>query len=165
MVVDSIIFDLDGTLVNTDGISKFRENKQWKTCVDNFHRCSLYPGISEFLEYTQSRAINIGIVTNSVSYYSASILQHFSIAYNFLVSYHDTCRHKPDPDPIEKCIFNLKCNSRKHVIGIGDSVSDMNAYQSSGIIAIGAGWNINYEKSKQWNHIFSDPLHIISLID
>ena len=60
----------------------------------------------------------------------------------------DTTKHKPDPEPLLKCIENLNV-PKEEVIYIGDALSDQ---QSS----INAGIDFGYAK---WGSVSTSPLH------
>ena len=60
----------------------------------------------------------------------------------------DTTKHKPDPEPLLKCIENLNV-SKEEVIYIGDALSNQ---QSS----INAGIDFGYAK---WGSVSTSPLH------
>ncbi len=159
-MVNGIIFDIDGTLVDTYPIQNIRDRKNWKECVSRFHECCIYDGIFDLVQYCRSKNLKIGVVTNSVSYYSTSLLKYFSIPYDYLISYHDTVNHKPHSDPVVKCLNSLGlCSSS--VVAIGDSSADYLSYSSLKIFSIGAGWNPFLETIESWDVVYTNPRDVI----
>lgn len=67
---------------------------------------------------------------------------------NTVILAEDTTKHKPDPEPLLKCIENLNV-PKEEVIYIGDALSDQ---QSS----INAGIDFGYAK---WGSVSTTPLH------
>ena len=56
-----------------------------------------------------------------------------------MVCYHDTSRHKPDPDPILRGLELLGIQPQ-HAISVGDDPIDTVAAKSAGVFSVGALW-------------------------
>lgn len=56
-----------------------------------------------------------------------------------MVCYHDTRRHKPNPDPMLQGLNELGLGADQ-VISVGDTCADIKSSRSAGIRSIGALW-------------------------
>jgi HAD superfamily hydrolase (TIGR01662 family) len=152
----SVIFDLDDTLIDTSRLRQFRETRRWRDCVKNCSWTSAYDDIHVVVDFIHDKGGRVGVVTNSVSYYSEAILRHHHIEADALVSYHDTHKKKPDPEPVLLCLKRLR-RTADVVVGVGDSMSDFAAYKAAGITALGAGWSLAFDNSPPWEAILERP--------
>jgi len=159
MNIGGILFDLDGTLVNTSKLDALRSKKDWKGCVAALNKTVLYDGISDLLHRASDKSVRIGIVTTSVSYYAEAVLHHHRLKYDVLVAYHDA-KPKPAPDPYLLATKKLGLTT-DIVIGIGDATDDAISLKAAKIIAIGAGWNSLLRHHESWNKIAAHPSDII----
>lgn len=133
-MVQSIIFDLDNTLVNTEALRPFRDARNWNACYSNLHKTELMFNPNDFKPY-----LKIGIVTNSPRSYALKILNYHNIKFDCLIAYHDTHLRKPHPEPFIKCLEImdvLPSNS----IGIGDHYNDTVAAKNANMFALGITW-------------------------
>jgi len=159
MIVRGILLDLDGTLVNTSALDALRDQKQWKRCVENLHQTTVFSGISEMLQTARHKGVGIGVVTSSVSYYAAAVLQYHGLPYDILVAYHDTSRRKPSPDPYITGAKKLGF-STDTIVGIGDSAEDALSLQAANIRAYGAGWSGSIQQHQFWYRILKEPSEV-----
>ncbi|WPK10290.1 HAD-IIIA family hydrolase [Lysinibacillus louembei] len=150
----ALIFDLDNTLISTDSLKMFRNNREWNKCYSNVHQTKLIFNPNHFNEYTQ-----IGIVTNSPRPYAIKLLNYHEIHYDCLIAYHDTSYRKPYPEPFLKCLQNLNTDSANS-ISIGDHFNDTIAAKSAGIFSIGVTWGdgtFSQHQSSNADLIISNP--------
>jgi HAD superfamily hydrolase (TIGR01509 family) len=101
-----------------------------------------YDGIAELLDGLAARSVPLGIVTSKAMVSAAPSLCYFGLTaarMATIVTYDDTDRHKPYPDPL------LLAARRLSVLPascwyVGDSTHDMHAARAAGMAAIGAAW-------------------------
>lgn len=98
-----------------------------------------YQGISELLIALNERSIPICIATSSPSSYCDRVVKHFGWDVDCYVCYHDTKRHKPQPEPILLALEKLGVN-KDFAISIGDHEKDILASKRAGVFSIGACW-------------------------
>jgi phosphoglycolate phosphatase-like HAD superfamily hydrolase len=162
MVVNAILFDLDGTLVDTSSIEKMRAGRKWKECVGSLSRTQCYPGIADTLSKLRQQSIGIAIVTSSVSFYAVAVCKYHGILYDALISYHDA-KPKPAPDPFLLAIRRLGIE-KNNALGVGDASLDALSLSAAGIKSAGAGWNPNLHRNIPWGVLLNEPGDIINFI-
>lgn len=155
----ALILDLDDTTVDTSRIAHLRK-APWKNAVAKLSLTSAYEGIKDVLDRLAEREIKIGIVTNSVSYYAQRVLARHQIPYHCLVAYHDTDNHKPNPEPVLKCLQTLKCSADTS-LGVGDTEDDATAYRAAGLKAWGAGWSEALVTDAKWHQVAQTPSELL----
>lgn len=136
----AVIFDLDQTLIDTKSLKPFRDNRQWKLIRQNSNNIFLYPYISQMLTTLAENKIPVAIVTNSPRFYVDILLNHFTLPITYIVAYHDTKKHKPNPEPMLKALSILNSNP-SDTLAIGDSVNDILAAKHANIISCAALWD------------------------
>lgn len=140
-MINAVIFDLDQTIADTSSLKIFRDRRQWGMTYSNIHLTVLYDGMKQLFLELESRDIKIGIVTNSPSSYCKKILLYHQLKYDALVGYHDTKKRKPYPDPIYKALEQMSTIVSASVIGLGDEINDIFAYENASIKPIAAMWS------------------------
>lgn len=75
----------------------------------------------------------------------------------------DTTKHKPDPEPLLKCLEKLQLSSNK-VIYIGDSSSDQEAANNASIDFGYAKWGSVSSFPLNSKYIFDKPIDLLKLI-
>ena len=191
-MIKAVLFDLDGTLINTNDLILKSFKHTFKTMLDlepseeeitmNYGRplqeifksydenrieemincyrkinlelhddeCKEFAGVDLMLKTLKSKGIKIGVVTSKKSDMAergAKLMGIFKYFDTFITP-EITTKHKPDPEPLLKCIENLIV-PKEEVIYIGDALSDQ---QSS----INAGIDFGYAK---WGSVSTSPLH------
>jgi len=106
-----------------------------------------FNGISDIIEILQRKKFLMGIVTSLPKFYALKELTAANLnIFNCLIAYHDTMRHKPDPDPIIKALSELNSDNTK-TIYIGDKTSDIESGKAAKVKTGAAFWGIpQYEK-------------------
>jgi len=140
-----IIFDLDQTLIDSQCVENYRNNGKWEKVYNNINEIKTYDGINELINIIYENKTPISIVTSSPESYSKRIVLLNKWPIKNIVSYHDTNKHKPFPDPILLAINNESIKT-KQIYYIGDHENDIIAAKAAGVKSIAATWgskNIN----------------------
>ena len=117
-----IIFDHDGTLVNTE--------------TPNF---KLFPGIKELLVDCTALGFDLAVWTARSHRSTVDSLKSLDIAQFFREIYgHDDGLSKPHPMGLETLTSGIE---KKNLLHIGDSVGDLDGANGFGIEVIAACWN------------------------
>ena len=122
-VPKGVIFDLDQTLVDSSIAEAERKSRNWKGVYKLIPQFKIYEGILETIESIKNQNIQICILTSSPSVYCEKVLDHFQLTYDQKVCYHDTKKHKPDPEPFEKALSLMRLEA-KDVFAFGDKLED-----------------------------------------
>lgn len=133
MVYEAVMFDLDGTLVDTSAIEVWREKRRWRECIQQFHLTRLHPHVQTLLNDVGDR--KIGIVTNAPREYAERLLEYHDIRYEALVSYESDQKHKPYPDPLFRCAQQMNVRIEK-CIYVGNEPSDIAAAKAAGCTSV-----------------------------
>ncbi len=156
-MINSIIFDLDNTLVDTNNLRAFRDTRNWNMCYSNVLQTNLIFNPNDLSKYAK-----IGIVTNSPRKYAIELLNYHKIHFDCLIAYHDVTRRKPHPEPFIKCLNSLSITPTES-IGIGDHFNDTIAANSAAMYSIGVTWGDSTFYEHQTNNadlIISNPLDL-----
>lgn len=156
MCFDTVIIDLDDTIVDSSTLYELRQNKMWEECVELVHEISCYPGLQETLSRLSRQGIKIGIVTSSFSNYAEKVLRYHHLPYDCLIAYHDARPHKPHPAPVHACLAKLK-SPPDASLGVGDSPDDCDAYRAAGLVSLGAGWSTKLIRDAPWDSVLRKP--------
>lgn len=155
-----LILDLDDTIIDSSSLLELRSSKDWKGCKARFSQTNVLSTFAEVISAIRSRAIPVGIVTASVSFYAAGILRHHNIGYDALIAYHDCSPRKPSPAPIIMCLAKLGCDAQAS-LGVGDAASDDAAYKAAGLSSWGAGWTPTLARSANWDRVLTSATEIL----
>ncbi len=161
----AVLFDLEGTLVDTEVLARHREARAWRECISRVHQTAVYEGVLELLGELNSRRVPWGIVTNIPSNLAIAILHHHKIKPASTICYHDVPRgqHKPHPAMCIKALGQLGA-SAAGAIGVGDNSADAQAFKSSGMSGYCAGWNPSADSTAPWRGIFHAPAEVLGLL-
>jgi beta-phosphoglucomutase-like phosphatase (HAD superfamily) len=164
MVIKSVLFDLDGTLVDTSSISSLRAQRRWRECVKEFSKTTLYPGIVDLFGYLKPQDIGIGVVTSSVSFYALELMRFHGLTADIIIAWHDTSNHKPFPEPYLKAVEKMGGNPSS-IVGVGDLEEDAMSLSRAGVaLPIGAGWSSTFQASSMWKQVVSSPMDISKIV-
>jgi HAD superfamily hydrolase (TIGR01549 family) len=135
----AVLFDLDGTLVESQVLKPLRDAGRWPEVRASFGLSALLPGTLELLGAV-SRVAHVGVITMAPRSYAELLLEHHGLTLPVLVAYRDVPRHelKPHPRPILLAAQLLGLHPRR-VIYVGDEVRDVVAAHRAGARAIGYG--------------------------
>lgn len=164
-MIRTILFDLEGTLVDVSNIDSLRESRRWKEYTKSAGRTWLYAGVSEMMSEFCLQGGKIGIVTNIPSYPAQAIISMHDINYHSLVCFHDVPKglHKPHPAMCHKALESIG-STLGEAVGVGDRIADCGAFHAAGITALCAGWNPRSERSAGWDEILDEPADLLRLI-
>lgn len=144
---NTVIFDLDNTIINTESLKNYRSQRKWDKCYSNFDKTEVIYNPNYLHKYYY-----IGIVTNSPRAYAKKLLEYHSIKYDALVAYHDTEQHKPNIEPFEKCLEILEKNYRE-TISVGDHFNDTLTAYNSKILSVGVTWGDGSQEEHEENGV------------
>lgn len=162
----NIIFDLDLTLVDTSILESYRKKRDWYSAYSNIHKCHLYDGIEQVIDYIRLNDLCVCIVSTSPRPYVERIVSHFNIAADYIVGYHDAKPIKPAPEPMYKALQLMGC-SASQVVSFGDRAIDIQSSRAAGIEAIACTWGTKEEYALRMSNpdrIISIPTQIITCL-
>lgn len=135
----AIIFDLDQTLIDSKFLEPLREERRWPTIYAKIPQIKKFDGIEQIFTYLRETNIPMALVSSSPKPYMTKICQHFGWEFDCMVGYHDTTRHKPDPEPLLYAVRSLGV-SPSECWSVGDSPSDVTASKRARMTAVAAQW-------------------------
>lgn len=135
------IFDLDQTIVDSSIAEIYRKKQDWKRVYSLIPQFSLYDGIDEIFRILNQKGEKICIVTSSPKIYCSKVINHFGLQIDTVVTYHDTEKHKPYPEPMLKAIELLQ-EKPINIISIGDAENDIIASRKAGVVSCLALWGV-----------------------
>lgn len=135
----AVLFDLDGTLVQSSRLKPLRDGRRWPEVYASLALSELLAGTREMLAATAQFA-QIGVITMAPRTYAERLLRHHDLAVPVLVAYHDVPRAelKPHPRPILLAADRLHLPSAR-IIYVGDEARDVVAARRAGAHAIAYG--------------------------
>lgn len=140
-----ILFDFDDTLCDTSHLLAYRNAQDWPNVHARLNSIQAFRGIPECLERLRAKGYRIGVVTNSPADIPQTVLQRLGIAVDAIVGFHDTERHKPDPQPLHEGARRLEITPSR-CAAIGDRCQDIRAAKEGGFCSIGAEWGASVPK-------------------
>ncbi len=109
---------------------------------------TLIPGTREMLEKLRGAGLTLGVVTSKGLPVATEGLNLFDLGGYFatLVTYEDTTRHKPHPDPLLVAAERLGLQPSEMVY-VGDALFDIEAGKAAGMKTIGVTWGAGTRES------------------
>lgn len=180
---DLLLFDLDGTLVETKHLESFRGVNNSKnndsTYLNNLRvearKSKVLIDELTILNIQKSfKSIKLGVITKSPRNYARIILKECfpAVKWDALVAYEDvpTGKVKPAPDGIIAAAAYLHIEDRERIAFIGNEERDILAAYRSGIFAIlfEGGWSPNWrnkdspERQPNWRALGLIPDAVIN---
>ncbi|MEQ1770533.1 MAG: HAD-IA family hydrolase, partial [Devosia sp.] len=103
-------------------------------------RTALLPGVVECLAELRANGCVLGLVTNKLQSAAVTVLEHFGLSENFVVTIGDQVRRsvlapKPKPDMLLFALSRMKV-APPDAIMVGDSSADMEAAADAGIFSV-----------------------------
>lgn len=142
----AFLFDLDMTLVDSSHADSLRYAKKWTEVYRLIPSFGSFGGKTgpmahEVPGLLHEQGHKIAIVTSSPRPYAEKILSHFEIYHDTLIAYHDTEKHKPDPEPITAALRALGMPPNKAIF-IGDAAEDFQAASAAKVYSVAAFWGM-----------------------
>lgn len=152
-----VLFDLEGTLVDTSAIAAARERRDWASYCNGIVRTSLYDQVAELLATLHERGIRWAVVTNLPDRFASKILAHHHLTPATGVFYHDAPgRPKPHPDLVHLALKRLQV-AANDAVGVGDTWKDADAFRAANVRVLCAGWNPDADIGATWSHVLRAP--------
>lgn len=140
---------------------------RWVKYVSEYEDgATLYDGFLEVLETFNDKFIQALVSAKTSKQYQIDIVskgldKYFSVA----ILAEDTNKHKPDPEPLLKCLEQLNIDA-KDAIYIGDALSDYQAAKNAGMDFGHAKWGSYASKGiDNPTLIFEKPIDILKLLN
>lgn len=167
-MIKLVIFDLDQTLVNTQIFDKQIINGELRNISSKIPFMRVFDEVYEVLSYLKDNQIKISVITDMYGVYAKKILDYFKIEADFLVSYYDVIKQKPDSESINTTLRYFKLIDKNEVLYVGDRNIDIVTARNAKVKSVGAFWgnedNIELTNSKP-DYCIKKPLDLISVIN
>lgn len=137
---------------------------KWNEYLKDFYnQIILFPEIDAVIKQIRGQQICTGIVTSKTRQELVDDFYPFGLQndFDYIVCANDTAKHKPEPDPILKCI-ELTKSKPSETIYIGDTIYDMQCANNAGIdfaLALWGAKNHTLDAQYKLNH----PREILNL--
>jgi HAD superfamily hydrolase (TIGR01549 family) len=139
--------------------------QKWNEYLKEFyHHIRVFPDLEEIIKLLHELQIKTGIVTSKTKqeliddFYPFGLYDYF----DYIVCADDTNRHKPDPEPIVKCLELAKA-SPAETIYIGDTNYDMQSAHNAGVDFALALWGTKDPKLNAKMKL-SHPKEILDMV-
>lgn len=140
---------------------------RWVKYVNEYpDGASIYDGFEEVLEKIDTHIMQAVVSAKKREQYQMDVVDKGLDKYmKVAVLADDTLKHKPDPEPIDKCLELLSI-TRDKAIYIGDAFSDYQAAKNAGIDFGYATWGSVSSKGIDCpTYTFTSPKDILQLLD
>lgn len=154
-MVDLNIKDIEGTYA------------RWVKYVNEYEDgATLYDGFEEVFKELDGKIIQAIVSSKMAKQYQIDVVEKGIDKYiKAAVLADDTKKHKPDPEPIFKCLKQIDIMP-EDAIFIGDSFSDYQAANNAGVDFGYAVWgSVSNEGIDEPTYIFNHPLELLKLVD
>lgn len=163
-MIRCLIFDLDGTLVDTSSLDSMRHEKRWNEVYQQLPNCSIYPEALDILKSARSLGIKVAVVTNSPSRYARDLLKYLELNIDYLVTYHDVSVPKPSSEGVSKVLSTFKLASSQAAF-LGDSADDLAAANGVGVPFYCVSWTNDKSLLASQNNISDLHESIVKITD
>ena len=137
-----VIFDLDMTILDTSSAENARKRRGWQAAYSCIPGMTAYAGIPNLIRMLQKSGCSVAVVTSSPGPYLEKILAHLGIDDVIKVSYHDTKRHKPAPNPLMHAASLAGGDlAPSDILAVGDSETDVVAARNAGYTSVHSCWD------------------------
>ncbi len=102
-----------------------------------------FPGMAELVKEVKEKGFKTGLVTSRVADTTISGLEQFGIMpyLDALVTFEDTDKHKPDPEPILIALRKLSSQPGEALM-LGDTGFDVQCAKNAGVLSAMVGWQM-----------------------
>jgi HAD superfamily hydrolase (TIGR01509 family) len=158
--VTSIVFDMDGTLVNStydwpeirrrlgvtgssiiddlNGLQQPERDERWAEleALENAasEDATLHEGVHELLDLLAAKGITTALVTNNTDANTKRLIERFDLHFNVVLT-RDSGFWKPSGAPVSEAVRRLG-TAPEHCLGVGDSRYDVLAAREAGLKAV-----------------------------
>lgn len=161
-----IIFDLDLTLVDSSMLESLRNSRQWQEVYKRIGETRLYDGLKAVFDRIRERGLRVAIVTSAPKPYVQRMVKFHDIPCDYIVDYHATSKHKPNPEPMLHAMRLMEATPSE-TLSFGDRAIDIEASNAAGIPAAACLWGTTESaKLQQASPAFriSEPVQMLDLI-
>jgi len=127
----------------------------------------LLPNAVESVKLASSFA-RLGIVTTKTTEYTIPLLEYMDIMKYFetIIGRQEVKNPKPHPEPVLKCLENMKLLPNENIFMIGDTKLDLISANKAGISSVGVqcGYGKKEELSQYSSNIVTDSLEAVKMI-
>ncbi len=136
--IKGIIFDLDMTLIDSKEAEHLRNSRKWSDVYNLIPKLKPYEGIPELLRKIRNK-YRTTLVSSSPRSYCEKVISFHNWSFDFMICYHDTNRHKPDPEPMLKAVEYMGF-LKSNILSIGDKDIDIVASNQAGVVSGACLW-------------------------
>ncbi|MCI1693921.1 pyrophosphatase PpaX [Aneurinibacillus aneurinilyticus] len=127
-----------------------------------------FPNVLDTIEQLAKMGIKMGIVTTKQRKTAEMGLRLFGLDkyMDTFISYQDTEKHKPHPEPVHKAMQALGVDPARTLM-VGDSQYDIQAGQNAGIASAGVAWSLkgaSFLSSFNPTYLLNDMSDIIQIV-
>lgn len=154
-MVDLNIKDIEGTYA------------RWVKYVNEYEDgATLYDGFEEVFNKFDGKIIQAIVSSKMAKQYQIDIVEKGIDKYiKTAILADDTDKHKPDPEPIFKCLEQIKVKSEEAIF-VGDSFSDYQAANNAGVDFGYATWgSVSSKGIDNPTYVFNHPRELLKLVD
>lgn len=104
-------------------------------------RITLFPGVKELIEELYHKGFKLGVVTSRMRATTEEAMAKYGIHHYFhsVVTWDDTHKHKPDPEPVYIALRQLNSTPQESIM-VGDSMYDILCAKNAGVRSVLVGW-------------------------
>ncbi|MCK5111204.1 MAG: HAD family hydrolase [Arcobacteraceae bacterium] len=128
---------------------------------------TLLPNAIESIKLASTFA-RLAIVTTKTTAYTIPLLEHLGVMHHFetIIGRQEVQNPKPHPEPVLKCLVNMKLKPHKNIFIIGDTKLDIIAGKEAGIsgVAVLCGYGKKDDLLKYTDNIVTDSLEAVKMI-
>lgn len=140
---------------------------RWVQYVNEYEEgATLYDGFLEVFEVFHEKGyVQAYVSAKTKKQYEIDIISKDLDQYiETVVLFEDTDKHKPDPEPLLKCLENLNLKP-ENAIYIGDTLADYQAAKNAGMDFGYASWgSVSSDGIIEPKYIFDEPIDLLKLI-
>lgn len=140
---------------------------RWVKYVNEYEEgASLYDGFNEVFKAFDGKIVQAVVSAKTVEQYQIDMVAKGLDKYmKVAILADDTTKHKPDPEPLLKCLDHLNIEA-EDAIYIGDSLSDYQAASNAKMDFGYAKWgSVSSQAIDNPTVIFDQPIDLLKLLD
>ncbi len=127
-----------------------------------------FDGVLELLKDLKNKGYKLHIVTSKRKNSTLHWMDVMKVndLFDVVVCREDTALHKPNGEPIERCISLVGCE-REEMLYVGDSVHDIGCAHNAGVKVAVVGWtNMDKEElfSKNPDYVIETPKDLLDIV-